>query len=117
MAISEALQEFIFALIEQAAIAGDRCPQNDELVIAVQRVGMQMGNGVTPAKVIKELARAGRVRGGVYGKNWRRLWIARGPHAGKSTKACAGATRPHMIYDRFGVSRASDRRPRTSTGA
>ena len=110
--IADAVKEHVFGLIEAAAREGRRCPQNEEIRGALYSAGLQFGNGVTAGDVIKALAREGRVRGGVYGRNWRTLHICVGPHAGKSTKPCDHASAPHMIYDEHGCSPAAHRRSR-----
>ena len=62
-------------MIETAAIAGDRCPQNDDLPIY---------------RGLALLARAGKIRLEISGRNWRQAILLDGPHAGKAT-----APNPH----------------------
>lgn len=59
-----------FALIECAAINGERCPTRDFL----------------ESSVTTALARAGRITIEISGRNWRTVTILTGPHAGKTTK-------------------------------
>lgn len=62
-----------FALIEQAAINGERCPQST-------------GPGATlPSAHVSALARAARISVEISSKNWRLVTILTGTHAGKST--------------------------------
>ncbi|MCC8949302.1 hypothetical protein H8A97_30425 [Bradyrhizobium sp. Arg62] len=60
-----------FAMLEQAAAGGLRCP--------VSRTG-----GLT-SQLTSGLARAGKIRIDVYPHNWRVVTILTGQHAGKTT--------------------------------
>lgn len=62
-----------FRIVEAAAVAGERCPTNDQMPDGMQTV-------------IGRLARAGRVRIEVYGRNWRVVEILTGPNKGKRTQ-------------------------------
>lgn len=62
-----------FRIIEAAAIAGERCPMSTN-----------NGGSLVPANV-SVLAKTGRIAIEVSGRNWRRVTILVGPHAGKST--------------------------------
>lgn len=73
-----------YALIEAAAIAGERCPQS-------QPFGPLSKTGVTP------LCRAGRIRIEIYAPNWRVATILTGPHVGKSTKPAPSGGKPYVI--------------------
>lgn len=79
-----------YRLIEQAAIAGARCPVN--ITMATPDGGL--ASGVTGA-----LARDGRIRIEVYAKNWRVIEILKGPHAGKRTAPppFKGSRKPYKI--------------------
>lgn len=59
----------VLALIEQAAINGTRCPQGT----------------VVSSHMVRELAREGLIRIEISGKNWRRVTLLKGEHAGKSS--------------------------------
>jgi hypothetical protein len=61
-----------FALLEAAAVAGERCPQTSP-------------HGPIDPGAISELFKAGRIRSEVYVTNYRVVTILVGPHAGKST--------------------------------
>lgn len=61
--------EHAFALLEQAAITGSRCPQGD----------------VIPSRMVTALARAGHILVEVYVHNYRVVTILTGPNAGKET--------------------------------
>lgn len=61
-----------FSILETAAYRGERCPLN----------------GTTPwitADITTALARAGRIKVEVSGRNWRVVTILKGPNAGKRT--------------------------------
>lgn len=68
-----------FALLEQIAAAGERCP-------------VSSGPEASPLKSnhVSQLAREGRIIVEISSKNWRRVTILVGPHKGKST-----APNPH----------------------
>ena len=79
-----------FRTLEQLAAANGRCPSNEEI-----------GHGVIAA-----LAAAGRIEVGIYGRNFRRVTLLSGPHAGDATKGPPAATwRPYAITDRHGTRR------------
>lgn len=61
-----------FALIEQAAINGERCPQTEPF-------------GPLKHSLTTMLARQGRIQFGIYALNWRVATIMEGPHKGKHT--------------------------------
>lgn len=72
-----------FAMIEAAAIKGERCPQND----------------VFPGKkgAVPELARQGRIKIEVFAHNWRVVTIMEGPNKGKRTKAAPMGSEPYKV--------------------
>lgn len=87
--------ERTYALIEQAAIKGERCPQNDP-------------HGPLSSDLVSALARAGRVRIEVYVHNFRVVTILTGPNAGKQTARPPrpkGAQRrdPYKVIDAKGT--------------
>lgn len=94
MPISEQAIERSFALIEEAALKGERAPQGHP--------HGPLGNGTVTA-----LYRTGRIRGAIYQNNWRVLTILTGPNAGKSTASPPTSGRPHLIIDRNSVSTPS----------
>jgi hypothetical protein len=61
--------EWTWRLVQECAAAGARCPTNDDM----------------PSGHLPKLARAGKLRIEVSGRNWRRVTILTGPQAGKST--------------------------------
>lgn len=61
-----------FAVLERCAAAGERCPINE-----TQNIN---------STVVSALARVGRIKVEVSGRNWRTVTILKGPHAGKTTK-------------------------------
>ena len=78
-----------FALIEQAAIKGARCPQNTGAGV----------NGEVRSDAVVALCREGRILVEVSGRNWRQATILTGPHAGKKT---APNPRGHHVYKTVG---------------
>lgn len=70
--ISQAEIDRAFALIEQAALKGERCPQNYPF-------------GPLRSVEVEQLYEQGRVRGEISGPNYRRMTILTGPNKGKST--------------------------------
>lgn len=64
--------ERVFKLVEAAALKGARCPQNHELP-----------NGDFAG--ISRLARMGRLRIEISGRNWRQVTILTGPNKGRYT--------------------------------
>lgn len=62
-------REGVFALLESAAINGDRCPQGT----------------VISSRMVREIARDGLIRIEISGKNWRCVTLLKGQHAGKAT--------------------------------
>ena len=76
--------------LEQLAAANARCPSNEEI-----------GHGVIAA-----LAAAGRIAVEIYGRNFRRVTLLAGPHAGAATKGPPGTTwRPYALTDHSGTRR------------
>lgn len=71
--IPQAEIERTFALIEQAAIKGERCPMNHPF------------GPLRPAVAVNLLCLNGRIRLEISGQNFRRAVILTGPHKGKST--------------------------------
>lgn len=67
-----------FALIERAAIKGDRCPTN---------ISMDNPDGTLRSGITSALLKEGRIKIEVYAHNWRVVEISIGPNAGKRTKA------------------------------
>lgn len=65
--------EEAFALIVAAALAGERCPMNAN------------NGGPLEPSAISLLIRAGWIRSEISGRNFRRVVILTGPHAGKAT--------------------------------
>lgn len=81
-----------FALLQSAAIAGDRCPQ----------AGIHGFSSLTSA-VTTALAHAGRIRIEIYAWNFRVIEILTGPHAGKRTAPGPNGQKPWKIIDANGT--------------
>lgn len=73
--LSDQALDRAFAILEQAAVNGERCPVTS---------GPNAASGIK-SKHISELAKAGRIFVEVSSRNWRRVTILTGPNAGKST--------------------------------
>ena len=94
----------VYHLIEQAAAAGARCPQNDFLLDRLHEKGLPCSGGIAP--ILTRLAKAGLISGAVSGHNWRTLMIHQGPYAGMSTRPNPrNGSHAYMIYDLHGCSR------------
>lgn len=78
----------------EIAAANGRCPANAEI-----------GHGVIPA-----LAAAGQVEVELYGRNFRRVKLLTGPHAGAMTASPPAGWRPYAIIDRNGTQRTGFKR-------
>lgn len=77
MSSSAASRDACFRLIEQAAIAGERCPVNK---------GEAGGPPEMSSAIVADLAREGRIRVEISSRNWRTITLLSGDHAGKQTK-------------------------------
>jgi hypothetical protein len=89
-------EEFVFALVERAAVEGRRCPTSDEIGLAMRGADVR---GMGPVSVTTRLARAGRLRVEVFAKNYRVITILDGAHAGKSTARHPRYTKPYRVID------------------
>lgn len=86
-----------FAMIERAAVSGERCPQS--------RV-----NGMT-SQLTGDLARAGKIRIDVYPHNWRVATILVGPNAGRATMAAPNKNwKPYLTIEKDSPSKPSYQR-------
>lgn len=73
-----------FQFLEAAAIAGERCPQNNP-------------HGPIHSGAITELVKANRIRSEVYSRNYRVVTLLVGPHRGKSTAPAPPGSEPYII--------------------
>jgi hypothetical protein len=79
-----------FQALEAIAAANGRCPANEDI-----------GHGI-----ISALAAAGKIEVEIYGRNFRRVKLLAGPHAGAMTSDPPGARwRPYAITDSRGTRR------------
>jgi hypothetical protein len=94
-----------FRTLERLAAANRRCPANEEI-----------GHGV-----ISALAAAGKIDVEIYGRNFRRVTLLAGAHAGAATQGPPVAIwRPYAITDRNGTRRtgfAAQNTPRARPSA
>lgn len=88
----------VFALIEEAAAKGARCPTRQE----IRQHLIAAGLGGEPVKLVGELCRRRRILIYVHAHNWRVAEILEGPHTGKSTMP---PPRPWAAYLRIGERR------------
>lgn len=94
----------VFALIERAAIAGERCPNKDQIGAFLTEQGLTR-RGDSPGDMTTALARHGRLRLTVHTHNWRVAEILAGPNAGTKTKARPNGGSCYMVVDRDGPRR------------
>jgi hypothetical protein len=79
----------VFALLQAAAIAGERCPQS-----------RPHGPIVDPSMTTR-LAREGKIKVEIYAHNWRRVTILVGEHAGKATAGPPKAEwKPYKTFEK-----------------
>jgi hypothetical protein len=82
--------DLVFASLERIALAGQRCPMNDDI----------RGGSAT----MMALARDGRILIEVAGKNFRQITILTGPHAGLKTMpppaTAGGVCKPFLTIGR-----------------
>ena len=81
MARSRAAIEKVFAQIERAALAGERCPTTRTT---------ENATGTLLPGITTMLLNEGRIKVEIYGHNWRVVEILKGPNAGKRTKEAPG---------------------------
>lgn len=85
MSFTETELDQVFKIIEARAVDGARCPENGTFGIT---------HGVIPA-----LARCGRIRVEISGRNFRRVHILTGPNTGYATAADPTGAKPWKIID------------------
>lgn len=85
MSLSRIQLANVFATIVDAAVKGERAPQND----------------VLPTGATSQLARAGYIKVEVYAHNWRVIEIRSGEHKGKRTQATPhkGEGKPYKVVE------------------
>lgn len=80
-----------FAIVERAAIAGERCPTNEALCDALRLQGFVFAGGNV---LLSDLAREGHLEIRVCAHNWRIVQLLTGEHAGTSTAPAPGRPYP-----------------------
>lgn len=91
-------RERVFALIEAAAVARRRCPQNHEFAV------------INASGAVYALAADGQIRVEVYGKNWRVIEILVGRHEGRRTaKPPFDNDGPYKVIDSAGTHRPREK--------
>ena len=95
-----------FALLEAAALNGERCPMNTPF-------------GPLDSTAVGALCKAGRVLVEISSKNFRRVTILTGPHAGKKTGPDPSGRKPWKVVGvrTFEHRREVDRTPRPGPSA
>lgn len=96
--MDDARTDWVFGVLERAAVEGQRCPTNPEIAACLQKNGVRAAAGSIPG-VLRALVREGRIVVRVYGGNWRDVVIVTGPHAGKSTKGPPHGGKPYSVID------------------
>lgn len=76
--------EQAFGLIEAAAVAGARCPQNEP-------------HGPIASGAVTALVEAGRVKSEIYAHNWRVVTILAGPNRGQTTAPPPLGGSPYLV--------------------
>ena len=98
-------KEAVYKVLEDAAVAGRRCPMNDQLPHSSYNLGA--------------LCKDGRIRIEVYQKNWRVVTILKGPHRGAATAAAPKGEKPYVVIDHTGTYRTGrhvdNRKPKPVT--
>ena len=100
----------VFALLEQAAARGHRCPTNPQLAVQLRLDGIHAAAG-SMAAVVTELARQGRLSVRVYAHNFRTITVHSGPHAGKTTMLPPEGWQIQFVIDKDHPNRTRRRRP------
>jgi hypothetical protein len=92
-ALTQAQIDACFAVIERAAIAGERCPQS------------YVENSVIHRSALLRLIRQDRISIAISGRNYRTVTLLTGPHAGKSTKPDPSGAVIWKVVDKRGTHR------------
>jgi hypothetical protein len=90
------VEEKIFALLQEAAVEGQRCPTNPQIAEHLSESGIKVAGTSIPG-FLKSLILAGRIVVRVYARNWRGVTICSGSHAGKTTQPPPHGGKPHLI--------------------
>lgn len=91
--MKDPLMERAFALLCAIADKGERCPTGADM-------GKLLGGYLSDRGVVVRLARAGKIRIEVYGRNWRVIEILTGPQTGKRTAPPPAGGVPYKIVAR-----------------
>lgn len=86
MPLTQSQLDNAFALLERAAVEGERCPQSRPY-------------GPLAPRAAGQLARAGRIRVEIFQWNWRVVTILEGTNKGKHTARCPhpGSGKPYKV--------------------
>jgi hypothetical protein len=93
--MAETAGDCLFALLQQVAAGGQRCPTNADITAYLRERGFR----TAPRDILKCLTREGRVIVRVYANNWRDVVIATGPHTGKTTMPPPHHGKPYIVID------------------
>ena len=88
----------IFALLEEAASEGLRCPTNLQISSYLIASGYRIAPGSVPG-ILGVLVREKRIVVRIYPRNWRDIIICNGPNTGKMTLAPPNGNSPIIIID------------------
>ena len=90
----------VYAIVEQAAVEGRRCPTNAEIAADLNALGLWKPVGTTSIPgILQQLVRQGFMTIRIYGLNWRDIIILQGPHTGKATLPPPYGGKPHIVID------------------
>ncbi len=97
----------VFGMVEEAAVQGFRCPTNEELREAFRKKGFLHNATATacPPNSLATLARRGKIRVEIYGRNWRVAEILTGIHRGKRTLGSPHGDLPYLVFTSKGKQR------------
>ena len=82
--------DLAFAVLEEAASKGRRCPTNLELAAEIASRGGARLAGQSMPGFLRVLTRGGRIVVQIYARNWRQVIICTGAHAGKKDAPTGG---------------------------
>lgn len=100
--ITQKREDELFAVLEECAVKGERCPTVDQL---------QYVHNIPTTYQPARLARQGRIRVEVWRLNWRVIEIMEGPNKGRRTQEAPTGTAPYKIIYKDCVL-ASNSKPR-----
>jgi hypothetical protein len=104
----------VFALLEQAAGKGARCPTNPDIATHLRTRGFPAVPSSIPS-ITRKLVEISRIVVCIYARNWRTVTICTGPLAGKATMPPPDGGKPRTVLDADGLAKLA-RSKRRSRG-